>query len=88
MRSVSTSEIAPLRARAVQRGSAACPGANGSRGAELGHGPTRLFHPPAPLGIFSNERRVTAQTYKHLFGRTGEVLCCRMHGMDPQKVLL
>jgi hypothetical protein len=32
MRSVSTGEITPLRARAVQRGSTACPVASGSRG--------------------------------------------------------
>ena len=45
---------------------------------KLDHSTTRLFHTLASLGIFSSERRVVAQTYKHLFGRTGEVLCCRV----------
>ena len=72
----------------VGRNEAALSMARSSLCNETRSSPTRLFHPPASLGIFSSERRVVAQTYKHLSGSTGEVSCCRMPGMDPQKVLL
>ena len=55
-------------------------------------GVQRVF--PVALRIFADPRRTvsaadTAHGVEgHLSGSTGEVSCCRMPDMDPQKVLL